>query len=260
MTSRVAWALLLVGVVTGARAAPGLAVFIAEGAMSPADTAALLVARVGAALGEAVEPRAAHSALQHWTALRAGDGALVAVESVQFGAWRVRHQGYRVLAVSERTVSYSVVARPGVTVLEADDLAGLRIAVTAPPSLPALQLLALFPDPLRAPRLMQVGELGEGLALLRRGLVDAAVLTEPMSRAATDVREVLTLEETPVAVVCVAAVAGPELSRRLQQTLPVAPAGRGLPPLPATGAFLPPGEDELARFAALLSGTWGASP
>ena len=253
--------LLLVLFAPAVDAAALLAVFVAEGATDSQRVAvADVAARVGAIIGAApAEPTPSATALRYWSALRAGDDALVAIESAQFAAWRARHQGYRVVAVSKHGLSYSVVARPGITVLDVDDLASLRIAVPAPPSLPALQLLALFADPLRAPRLHHVERFSEGLALLRAGVVDAAVLAEPMSRTLSDVHEVLTLEETPAAVVSVAPDAPASLVRRLREMLRVAPGG-GRPPLSAVGGFRPPGDEDASRFVTLLGGTWGATP
>lgn len=260
MGNRLVCALLLWGLAATASAATTLAVFLAEGTDGGDDAAA----RFGAVVGEAAGPvtlAAPGNALHHWSRLRAGDGAAVTLESVQFGAWRMSRMGYRLVAVSTRTISYSVVARPGITVLDVDDLAGLRIAVPAPPSLPALQLLALFPDPLRAPRLRHVVDLDQGLALLRAGRVDAAVLTESTSRSLTDVHEILTLEETPVAVVCVAPDAEPALVDELRERFAAGPGAQGPRRTAwATGAFRAPDEDDLTRFAKLLSGTWGVSP
>ena len=249
------WALPLVLALVGhpsqAPGQPVLVIYPSEGAELPAE-----VARPSLA-GLSVSDRSGDSALAHWLALREGDDAAFALESIQFAAWRVQARGYRVLAVTGRTIAYSVVTRRGVSLVDVEDLAGLRIAVPPPPSLPALQLLALFGDPLRAPRIAAVADFEQGLAALRAGRVDAAVLPETLSRRVSDVHEVLTLEEVPVAVLTAAPEVETATARRVRAQLAgpssVNPHGE------ATPGGLIEAEDDPARRVSLLGGTWGAS-
>ena len=197
--------------------------------------------------------------LAHWLALREAGDAGAALESPHFAGWRLRHRDWRLLAVSEVAVAYSVVARRGVTLVEVDDLAGLSVAVPPPPSLPALQLLAVFRDPLTAPRLRATAGETEGLALLRAGEVDAAVVPERVSRGLPDLQELLTLEELPAAVLTVGPEADPALAEALLAVVTDARAPAALRALRLRPATLEAAE-ALLRRARLLAGTWGAEP
>ena len=231
--------------------AAGLTLLVQLDLASPAERQAVaaLAHEIGATLGEPVEPRWSANVLAHWRRMARTAAPALVLEPVHFAAWRQLHHGYLPLAQSSVSRAWTLVSRRGATLFEPDDLVGLPVAGPVAPSLAALQLQALFADPLRRPRTVGVGSSDEALALLVAGDVAAALLPGQVAGGRDDLRAMLSLEEVPALMLMVVPALGPGLLARLRDALPL-PGG-------VLGDFAAPEQDP-SRHGALLRGTWGA--
>lgn len=138
--------------------------------------------------------------LAHWETVRRNIGYDLVLDDAHFTDYRVQKFGFDVLARIPGTTSYSLVMLRKKRVIDPLDLAGKTVASYGPPSIGATRLSAMFPNPARRPAIVDIGSAGEGLDLLRRGKVTAAML--PTSLIGTHVGTgelaiVTTTEPTP---------------------------------------------------------------
>lgn len=220
----------------------------------------LLAAYLREATG--IEVRAVHaaSALEHWQATRLAPRYDVALDGAQFSDYRVRRFGYRVVAKLAGQVGYTVVTAPGMLITDAEELAGRAIAAPPAPALAALSLLNLYPDSVRAPRLVAVRDFAHGVARLLTGRVVAAVVPSSFLVAGSQLNPVLETEKMPAAAFSIAARVDRRRGAALSDALLSAratPAGRKMLAGAGLRGFVPASATLYSGYARLLAGAWG---
>lgn len=118
--------------------------------------------------------------IAYWEVIRRHGGYDLAFDAAHFTDYRIRKFGFTVLAKIPGTVSYSLVVPKGRQVLDPMELTGKTIATLGPPSVGAVRLSAMFPNPTRQPAIVEVDNAEEGMELVVAGRVHAAILPTPL--------------------------------------------------------------------------------
>ena len=136
--------------------------------------------------------------LFYWTKMRRGnEGFDFVLDAAHFTDYRIKTKHYQVLAKFPDTVSFSIVTGEDSFILDPEELIGLRVATMPSPSLGALRLEELFPNPMRIPH--YVWEFNTTLAVekIRSGEIDAAIIPTRLASAYSDLNVVMTTEPVP---------------------------------------------------------------
>lgn len=231
---------------------------------SHGDDASLAFAPLAEYLSEASGYRIAlqvpDSALAHWQAMDTGEHYHLVLDEGHFTDYRVRNRGYRVLAKVVGVSGFSVVTGPAIVFVEPDELYGEPVASPAPPSLAAMRLAELFPDPIRAPVLVEVASYDEGVRRVINGDVAAAVIPSRMVREHPQLNVVMSTQEGPG----MALSASPRMPAEAREVirrafLAAADIDAGRRALASAGleGFEPASAALYEGYARLLRGTWG---
>lgn len=130
------------------------------------------------------EVRTSPNFMAYWDTIRRGEQVDFVIDAAHFTDYRAAKQGYKVLAKIPDSVSYSLVVPEGKIVFDPIELAGKRVATLGTPSMGAARLNAMFPNPMRQPVIVEVNNAEDGVAMVRNGKVDGAILPTPVvSRA-----------------------------------------------------------------------------
>jgi phosphonate transport system substrate-binding protein len=200
------------------------------------------------------------SALAHWQAMRKQNDYHLILDEGHFTDYRVRNLGYLVLAKVSGVSGFSVVTGPATVFVEPDELYGEPVASPAPPSLAALRLAELFPDPIRAPLLVEVGSYEEGIRRVISGDVTAAVIPSGMVREHPQLNVVMSTQQGPgMALSASPAVPADarEVIRRAFLASRDIDAGRRALARAQLDGFEPASAALYDGDATLLRGTWG---
>jgi len=219
-----------------------------------------LVAYLSDASGHELILRVPDSSLEHWQAMIAGDDYDLVLDEGHFTDYRVRNRDYRVLAKVLGVSGFSVVTGPATVFVEPDELYGEPVASPAPPSLAALRLAELFPDPIRAPILVEVGSYEEGIRRVINGDVTAAIIPSSMVRAHPQLNVVMSTQLGPgMALSASPAVPGEavEVIRRAFLAARDIDAGRRALASAGVAGFEPASAALYEDYDRLLRGTWG---
>ncbi|NIM29612.1 MAG: PhnD/SsuA/transferrin family substrate-binding protein [Gammaproteobacteria bacterium] len=200
------------------------------------------------------------SVLSHWQAMVRGEAYHLVLDEGHFTDYRVRHFDYEVLAKVAGVSGFSVVTGPATVFVELDELFGEPVATPPPPSLAALRLAELFPDPIRAPVLVEVGSYEEGIRRVINGDVAAAVIPSDMVRRHPQLNVVLSMQQGPgMALSASPAVpaSAREVIRRAFLAAADIDAGRRALARAGLAGFEPASAALYEGHARLLRGTWG---
>lgn len=200
------------------------------------------------------------NALAHWQAMVRGDGYDLVLDEGHFTDYRVQRLDYEVLAKVAGTTGLSVVTGPATVFVEPDELHGEPVASPPPPSFAALRLVELFPDPIRAPILVEVDSYEEGIRRVIRGDVAAAVIPSHLLRKHPQLNVVLSTEQEPGLALSAAPHVPDETREVIRRAFLAAAdidAGRRALARAGLAGFEPAAADLYEGQARLLRGTWG---
>ena len=136
--------------------------------------------------------------LFYWTKMRKKEkGFDLVLDAAHFTDYRIKKQGYTVLAKLPDTVSFSIVSSEDSFILDVDELIGLRVATMPSPSLGALRLEELFTNPMRIP--MYIWEINTTVAVekIQSGELDAAIIPTRLASTYSNLNTVMTTEPVP---------------------------------------------------------------
>jgi ABC-type phosphate/phosphonate transport system substrate-binding protein len=212
------------------------------------------------ASGHRLTLRVPDNALAHWQAMGRGDAYHLVLDEGHFTDYRVRHLDYRVLAKIAGVSGFSVVTGPATVFVEPDELYGEPVASPAPPSLAALRLTELFPDPIRAPVLVEVGSYEEGIRRVINGEVAAAVIPSRMVRKHPQLNVVMSTQQGPGMALSASPAVPPQAREVIRRAFLAAgdiDAGRRALARAGLDGFEPASAALYEGHGRLLRGTWG---
>lgn len=228
------------------------------------DEAALAFAPLAEYLSEAsghrLTLRVPDNALAHWQAMGRGDAYHLVLDEGHFTDYRVRHLDYEVLAKIAGVSGFSVVTGPATVFVEPDELHGEPVASPAPPSLAALRLAELFPDPIRAPVLVEVDSYAEGIRRVIKGDVAAAVIPSALVRRHPQLNVVMSTQQGPGMALSASPAVPAEVREDIRRAFLAAAdidAGRRALARAGLDGFEPASDALYEGYGRLLRGTWG---
>lgn len=212
------------------------------------------------ASGHSLTLQVPDSALEHWQSMGKRDDYHLVLDEGHFTDYRVQSLDYRVLAKVSGVSGFSVVTGPATVFVEPDELYGEPVASPAPPSLAALRLAELFPDPIRAPVLVEVGSYDEGVRRVINGDVTAAIIPSSMVRAHPQLNVVMSTQQGPGMALSASPAVPAEAREVIRRAFLAArdiDAGRRALASARVDGFEPASAALYEGYARLLRGTWG---
>jgi ABC-type phosphate/phosphonate transport system substrate-binding protein len=158
----------------------------------------------------------------HWETVRRGTGYDLVLDDAHFTDYRVQKFGFIPLVKFPGNESYSLVVAAPKTVSDPLQLAGKKIASFGPPSIGAMRLNAMFPNPARRPAIIEVTSAEDGLRMLMKGQVQAAILPTSVVGsylAHGNIALLATSEPTPHMALSVAAHVSPNVREKIRDVL-----------------------------------------
>jgi len=214
--------------------------------------------------GAPCQVRTSPNFMAYWDTIRRSEHVDFVLDAAHFTDYRAAKQGYKVLAKVPDTVSYSLVVPEGKIVFDPIELAGRPVASLGTPSIGAARLNAMFPNPMRQPVIVEVVSAEDGVALVRQGKVDGAILPTPvvsreMARGGGMV-VVMTTEPVPHIALSASPRVGATMRDRLRDALLKAantPDGKQMLKSIGFPRFDPATEAMYANHGRVLREYWG---
>jgi phosphonate transport system substrate-binding protein len=197
--------------------------------------------------------------LVHWQFTRRGQSALL-IEGPHMVDYRIKKMGYTVLAKMPEVISYTLVAHPNLLVLEPQELVGKSVATLPAPSLGAVRLNEIFPNPLRQPILVEVDNMEVAVQRVMEGKASGAIIPSAMVGRFPDVNTVANTAQAPAPGITAAPWVSEQAKRDLRQALLAAqrdPEGQAALQALKIGRFEEATPAQFDGYARLLEGMWG---
>ena len=158
--------------------------------------------------------------LFYWTKMRKGKkGFDLVLDAAHFTDYRIKTQGYTVLAKLPDTVSFSIVTRDDNFILDEEELIGLRVATMPSPSLGSLRLEELFPNPMRIPFYVWERNTTVAVEKITSGEIDAAIIPTRLASTYNNLNIMMTTEPVPHMGLSASPDVPADVAKRIQQAL-----------------------------------------
>ncbi len=158
--------------------------------------------------------------LFYWTKMRKKKkGFDLVLDAAHFTDYRVKTQGYTVLAKLPDTVSFSIVTSEDNFIFDKEELIGLRVATLPSPSLGALRLEELFPNPVRTPLYVWKNNTTAAIEEILAGKIDAAIIPTRLASTYSNLNTVLTTEPVPHMALSASPDVPAEITDKIRQAL-----------------------------------------
>ncbi len=158
--------------------------------------------------------------LFYWTKMRRKKkGFDLVLDAAHFTDYRVKAQGYTVLARLPDTVSFSIVTGEDNFILDVEELIGLRVATMPSPSLGSLRLEQLFPNPMRIPHYIWEPNTTVAVEKILSGKIDAAIIPTRLASTYDNINTVMTTEPVPHMGLSASPDLPPDVAEKVQQAL-----------------------------------------
>ncbi|MDD4965410.1 PhnD/SsuA/transferrin family substrate-binding protein [Halothiobacillus sp.] len=219
-----------------------------------------LVQKLREMTGTTIEMEVFPNYLAFWQETRTGSPFDIALDAAPTTDFRVQRQHWHVIAKLSGTVTQSLVTGPNDAVLDPSELINKKIAVQPSPSVSALTLYQLFPNPVQQPQLVFVDSNRAAADAVKAGTVAAAVIPTPIAAGYPSLNVVTTTAPLPFLAVSVSPSVSPELAKSLQSALirlSETPEGEALLKQSQLRAFTKATDRDYAGQEKLLEGTFG---
>jgi ABC-type phosphate/phosphonate transport system substrate-binding protein len=148
------------------------------------------------ATGDTIYFEPALNFVSYWESMKKGGFDLV-LGPAHFTDYRVKRQNYTVLAKFPDVVSFTLVTGEETLILEPRELVGKTVATLASPSLGALRLAEMFPNPLRQPVIVEVDNSVDAVQQILDGNAIAAIIPSPLVGRYPNLNSVVSTEQVP---------------------------------------------------------------
>lgn len=219
-----------------------------------------LVQKLSEMTGTTIEMEVFPNYLAFWQETRTGSPFDIALDAAPTTDFRVQRQHWHVIAKLSGTVTQSLVTGPNDAVLDPSELINKKIAVQPSPSVSALTLYQLFPNPVQQPQLVFVDSNRAAADAVKAGTVAAAVIPTPIAAGYPSLNVVTTTAPLPFLAVSVSPSVSPELAKSLQSALirlSETPEGEALLKQSQLRVFTKATDRDYAGQEKLLEGTFG---
>lgn len=170
---------------------------------------------LGSRTGTDVELELFANYLSYWEATRGGSDFHIALDGAPVTDFRAQRQDWQVIARFEGEVTQSLVTRDDDLVVSPEELVNKRVAVQPTPSVGALVLYQLFPNPVQQPTLAFERTNRDVAQAVLDGKVRAGVIPTPLVGGYPGLYPVVTTDPLPFLAFSVS----PELDGRTRDAL-----------------------------------------
>lgn len=209
--------------------------------------------------GHNVQLHTTSNFLVHWQLSKRNVYHLI-LEGPHMVDYRVAKMGYKLVARMPDRISYTLVANEDQLAIEPADLVGKPVATMPAPSLGAMHLNQLFPNPLRQPVLLEVNNVEEAVERVASGQAVGALIPSASVGRYQGLTTVATTEQAPAPGI----TASPEVSEAVRNAISKAlieahqhPDGRAALARLNISRFEAASASQYAGYARLLEGMWG---
>lgn len=212
------------------------------------------------ATGDRIRLVTAINFVAYWETMKKGDQYDLVLDAAHFTDYRVKRMDYTPLVKIKDVVSFSLVTREDNPVLEPKELIGKPIALLSSPSLDAMRLAQIFPNPLRQPVLIQVNNAEEAAHKIETGEAAAAMIPTPMVNRFPFLYTVLTTAQVPHMALSASPRVPAETREKIRKALLEAdktPEGQALLESLKLAGFEPASAKQYDGYASLLQGVFG---
>ncbi|MCG6937406.1 MAG: phosphate/phosphite/phosphonate ABC transporter substrate-binding protein [Gammaproteobacteria bacterium] len=147
--------------------------------------------------GQQISIKSYRNFVTYWIQMQKGKDMDFILDAAHFTDYRVQRKNYKVLAKFPDTVSFTVVTGEDNFVFDMDELISKRIATMVSPSIGAVQLDRMFPNPARLPFIIEASDSVDAVKKLIAGDVDAAIIPSPLVGNYSGLNTVLTTDPVP---------------------------------------------------------------
>ena len=211
-------------------------------------------------LGQPVELKLFPNYLSFWEATRGGSDFDIALDAAPVTDFRVQRQDWQVVARFDGEVTQSLVTRDDDLVLSPKELVNQRVAVQPSPSVGALVLYQLFPNPVQQPTLVFEQTNRDVATAVLDGEARAGVIPTPLVGGYPGLYPVVTTEPLPFLGFSVSPDVNKRTRKALQQALlsfPETEEGQRILEEQRLTDIIPATNRYYAGNAELLVGTYG---
>ena len=218
-------ALAAIGLTLGSAAAQAqdalelaIAPFLPESELAEAYTP--FAEHLSSEIGQPVELKLYPSYLAFWEATRSGSNDYdIVLDAAPVTDFRAQRQNWRVIARFDGEVTQSLVTREDDLVFSPTELVNEPVAVQPSPSVSALVLYQLFPNPVQQPRLVFRETNRDVAEAVINEEVRAAVMPTPLVGGYRELYTVMTTETLPFLAFSVSPGVAPRTADALQNAL-----------------------------------------
>lgn len=210
--------------------------------------------------GAEIDLVTARNFVGYWQTMKKAEKYDLILDAAHFTDYRTERMGYTPLVKIASVVSLSLVTHEDNPVFEARELIGKPVALLSSPSMDAVRLAQLFPNPLRQPVIVRVNDSREAAEKVRDGKAAGALVPTPMVGAFPFLYTVVTTEQVPH----MALSAGPGVPKELQDKIRAAllkanetPEGKQMLDALNFEAFEPADPATYKGYGKLLQGVYG---
>lgn len=210
--------------------------------------------------GEQIRLVTAPNFVSYWERCKQPGTYDLVLDAAHLTAFRMERMGYEPLAKLPDVVSFSLVTGPDTLIFDADELVGKKLATLGSPSLGAVSLGQLFPNPMRQPVLVEVDDSTVAVQKVLSGEVVAAMIPTPLVQANPGLNTVTTTEQVPHMALSAGPDVPPAVKARIRQALVEAggsPDGQAMLRQVNLPGFEPASPQQYQGYSELLEGVWG---
>ena len=215
---------------------------------------------LSAVTGEDIQHLTAVNYISYWERMRKGSYYDLVLDGAHLVDFRIKQLKHVPIAKVTNVLSYSFVTAPNTQVFDTSELIGKPVAGLPAPSLGAVQLLNIFPNPVRQPLLIQVDDISQVIERLKNGSVVGAFIPTPMAAIYPELNVVQTTAQMPH----IAMTASPRVPEAAVLKIRAAlldagktEAGRKMLQSINVEGFEPTEAATYGGFSRLLDGVWG---
>lgn len=231
--------------------------------MTPAQTAKAyqpLAEYLSQETGQEIQLVTARNFFTFWESMKKEGKYDLVLSAAHLTDYLIQRMDYEPIARLPDRVSLSLVTGPKTLIFDPNELISKKVATIGSPSMGAVKLAELFPNPLQQPVIIEVTNSQAAVDALLSGKAVAAIIPSPLVKQYTDLNTVTTTELTPHMGLTASSGISPELLGRLKKALiDAGKTAEGREMLKTIN--LPDFQDATAKqyegYSRLLEGVWG---
>lgn len=231
--------------------------------MTPAKTAQAyqpLVDYLNKTTGQDIELVTARNFFTFWESMKKEDNYDLVLSAAHLTDYLIERMDYQPLARLPDRVSFSLVTGQDTLIFSPEELIGQKVATMGSPSMGAVKLAELFPNPLRQPVIIEVPNSQAAVDRLQSGKAVAAIIPSPLVKQYPDLNTVKSTELTPHMCITASSEVPPEVQKSLAKALTEATKttmGQAMLNNLNLPGFEPANTKQYQGYARLLEGVWG---